>query len=148
MSGHIFSDVDTFAKALRDLHASRKDRAIAGRKENPMRSILTKAERAEVLSKTGGRCHICGGAIEAEAWQADHVLAHSAGGKHSVDNYLAAHSICNNYRWHYDAEEFQWILKIGVWMRTQIENETTIGREAGEKFCEHERRRTRRRKLS
>jgi hypothetical protein len=29
-------------------------------------------------------------------------LAHSTGGKHRVDNYLAAHSVCNNYRWHYE----------------------------------------------
>ena len=71
-------------------------------------------------------------------WQADHVLAHATGGEHSVDNYLPAHSTCNHYRWYYDAEEFQWILKLGVWMRTQIENETITGREAGEKFCKHE----------
>ena len=73
-------------------------------------------------------------------------LAHSTGGAHSVDNYLPAHSICNNYRWHYDAEEFQWILKLGVWLRTQIEKGTTIGQEVGQKFCDHERRRAGRRK--
>jgi hypothetical protein len=80
--------------------------------------------------------------------KADHVLARSTGGKHAVDNYLAAHSICNNYRWHYDAEEFQWILKLGVWMRTQIEKGTPLGLVAGQKFCRHERRRSGRRKLN
>jgi hypothetical protein len=74
-------------------------------------------------------------------------MARSTGGKHAVENYLAAHSICNNYRWHYDAEEFQWILKLGVWLRTQIEEGKPIGLEAGQKFCEHERRRAGRRKL-
>jgi hypothetical protein len=69
----------------------------------------------------------------------------STGGAHSVENYLPAHSICNNYRWHYDAEEFQWILKLGVWLRTQIETEKQIGRVIGQKFCEHERRRAGRR---
>jgi len=52
-------------------------------------------------------------------------------------------NVCNNYRWHYDAEEFQWILKLGVWLRTQIERGTTIGQEVGQKFCEHEQRRAR-----
>jgi hypothetical protein len=84
--------------------------------------------------------------IDGYDWQADHILAHSTGGKHSVDNYLPAHSLCNNYRWHYDAEEFQWILKIGVWMRTQIEKGTAIGREASQRFCKHEQRRSVRRK--
>ena len=108
--------------------------------------MLKRADRSIVLAKTGGRCHICGGIIDGGAWQADHVLAHATGGKHSVDNYLPAHSLCNNYRWHYDAEEFQWILKLGVWMRTQIENETAIGRNVGERFREHDRRRAGRRK--
>jgi hypothetical protein len=39
----------------------------------------------------------------------------------------------------YDAEEFQWILKLGVWLRTQIEERKPIGLEAGQKFCEYER---------
>ena len=75
-------------------------------------------------------------------------MARSTGGKHAVENYLAAHSICNNYRWHYDAEDFQWILKLGVWLRTQIEEGKPIGPEAGQKFCEYERRRAGRRKLA
>ena len=29
-----------------------------------------------------------------------------------MHNYLAAHAICNNYRWNYGAEEFQLILKL------------------------------------
>jgi len=142
----VFSDVSTFALALRALHAQRGSRVISGRSERARRAVLTKADRGKVLGKTGGRCHICGGTINADDWQADHILAHSAGGVHSVENYLPAHSICNNYRWHYDAEEFQWIIKLGVWLRTQIERGKPIGRTAGQKFCEHERQRARRRK--
>jgi predicted restriction endonuclease len=137
----IFSDVSAFATALRDLHAQRKNTVISGRKERGGRAVLTQKTRGEVLRKTDRRCHICGGAINGNDWQADHILAHSTGGKHTVDNYLPAHSICNNYRWHYDAEEFQWILKLGVWMRTQIERESPIGRAAGEAFCKHDSRR-------
>jgi 5-methylcytosine-specific restriction endonuclease McrA len=143
----VFLDVSAFATVLRELHAQRTNRVNSSRKERVLRSTLTRAERGEVLGKTGGRCHICGGTIIANDWQADHVMAHSTGGKHAVENYLAAHSIGNNYRWYYDAEEFQWILKLGVWLRTQIEKGTPIGREAGQKFCENERWRAGRRKL-
>jgi 5-methylcytosine-specific restriction endonuclease McrA len=131
---------------LRELRTQRKNRVVSGRSDRAERATLTRVERAEILRKTDFRCHLCGGAIEGDDWQADHVLAHSGGGKHSVDNYLAAHSICNNYRWHYDAEEFQWILKLGIWLRTQVESETPMGRNAGKLFCKHENRRAGRRR--
>src|SRR4051794_18977250 len=103
----VFPDAEAFALALRVLHGHRRTSVVAGRNGRVLRATLTKAERRQVLSKTNNRCHICGGKIDGAVWQADHVLAHSTGGEHSVDNYLPAHSLCNNYRWHYDAEEFQ-----------------------------------------
>jgi len=36
--------------------------------------------------------------------------------------------------------EFQWVLKLGVWLRGEIARETMIGREAAEKFCRHQQR--------
>ncbi len=110
------------------------------------RSSLTAAERRQVLAKTSRRCHICGGTIDGNAWQADHVMAHSAGGIHQIDNYLPAHSLCNNYRWDYLPEEFQYILKLGVWARTQIERGTLIGNAAASAFAAYEARRFTRRK--
>ena len=92
----------------------------------PRRSKLTAADRAIVLQKTGGLCHICGGSIDGP-WHADHVLAHSGGGQHAADNFLPAHGTCNNYRWDYLPEEFELILKIGVWARTQVEKGTAVG---------------------
>jgi hypothetical protein len=80
----------------------------------PSRQALTHGNRAIVLAKTAGRCHLCGGHV-AERWTADHVLAHSGGGRHAVDNYLPAHALCIGYRWSYLPEEFQWALKISVW---------------------------------
>jgi hypothetical protein len=142
----VFQNAEAFAAALRLLRAQRRRQVVSGRNERIPRAVLTSPERRQILAKTNGRCHICGGMIDGYDWQADHILAHSTGGKHSVDNYLPAHSLCNNYRWHYDAEEFQWILKIGVWMRTQIEKGTAIGREASQRFCKHEQRRSVRRK--
>jgi hypothetical protein len=73
------------------------------------------------------------------------VIAHSAGGTHKVDNFLPAHSTCNNYRWDYTSEEFQYILKLGVWTRTQIERGTTIGNMVATAFECHELRRVKRR---
>jgi 5-methylcytosine-specific restriction endonuclease McrA len=108
------------------------------------RGGLSDKERAELFKKTGGRCHICGGLIEG-AWQADHVFAHSCGGAHAADNYLPAHAICNNYRWDYSAEEFQWILKIGVWARKQVEDETSLGQQLAKSFLAHEHKREKRR---
>jgi hypothetical protein len=73
----VFSDVSAFATVLRELHAQRTDRVNSSRQERVLRSTLTRAERGEVLGKTGGRCHICGGAISTNDWQADHVIARS-----------------------------------------------------------------------
>ena len=67
---------------------------------------LTTTERLAINNETDGRCHICAGLV-GENWQADHVLCHSDGGLHSVENYLASHALCNNYRWDYSPEEFQ-----------------------------------------
>lgn len=145
-SDKLFPDVHAFAAKLRELHTQRKGEVADKVTEGKSRRLtLTKAERREILTKTGRRCHICGGRITGADWQADHVLARATGGDHRGDNYLPAHSVCNNYRWHYGAEEFQWILKLGVFVRTQIENRTAIGRDTGQKFVEHEHRRDARR---
>ena len=111
------------------------------------REALTKSQRARILSSTGRRCHICGGVIRAK-WQADHVLAHAGGGRHSLENYLPAHRLCNNYRWDYSPEEFQWILKLGVWVRTQIELNTAVGAVVRDKFYDYDLRRHGRRQTS
>jgi len=141
-SDRTFSNVNKFAARLLELHVKRKgevaDKVAEGK---PRRLALKQDEREEILTKTGRRCHLCGGRITGDDWQADHVLAHGRGGEDLVDNYLPAHSVCNNYRWHYGAEEFQWILKLGVFMRTQIERKTTIGQEAGGKFVKYDCRR-------
>jgi len=143
-----FDTVSEFADELLRLRIERDKTVSAVKLAGRKRFSLTRAERAAVLLKAGARCHICGGLIAGVEWEADHVFAHSGGGSHSVDNYLPAHSLCNNYRWHYGAEEFQWILKLGVWLRTQIEQRTPAGKVAGEQFIAHERRRATRRRPS
>lgn len=65
---------------------------------------------------------------------------------HSVDNYLPAHRVCNNYGWDYLPEEFQEILRMGVWMRRHVQEQTTIGKQAGDAFIKYEKKRIARRK--
>ena len=125
-----------FSNRLKKLHELRGNEKTV----NPARrQSLTSDERDQILKKTAKRCHICGGKIKrGEVWQADHVFAYAHGGKHSIDNYLPAHSLCNNYRWHYGAEEFQWILKLGVWIRTLIEKQDDLAMNLAERFVKYE----------
>ena len=104
------------------------------------RGSLTPRQRGIVLAKTGGQCHVCGGRTEGD-WHADHVLAHSGGGRHHADNFLAAHRLCNGYRWDYSAKEFQLILKLGGWIANEIRRATPLGRSAAEGFVKKETRR-------
>lgn len=130
---------------LRTLRREREAHKRQTKGQGIQRVNLSPAERRTVLAKTAGRCHICGGSIGGVPWQADHVLAHSGGGGHAVENYLPAHKMCNNYRWDYLAREFQFILKLGVWLRTHIEKRTTLGRQCAERFTAYESQRIRRR---
>ena len=142
----IYPNAAEFAKRLRKLRHQR----LAGKNnsdaEKKSRHSLTATERNTVLQKTGGRCHICGGEI-LDRWAADHILAHINGGAHSIDNFLPAHVMCNAAKWFYGMEEFQWILKMGVYFRTQLEEQSNPDAVAlAEKFMEHERTRNARRK--
>ena len=135
------------ARRFETLHQHRHDGNEKRRQTRQKRKTLTKGERAQVLEKTAGRCHLCGGRIPRNGkWHADHVLAYSSGGRHSVDNYLAAHRLCNKYRWDYSAEQFQWILKVGVWAVSEMRRKTPIGSQMGERYTKHELSRENRRK--
>jgi HNH endonuclease len=131
---------DKLSARLKFLHAKRKKFARASR-----RLSLSGGQRSVVLGKTAGRCHLCGGKIIDARFAADHVLSHVAGGSHEIDNYLAAHGLCNGCRWFYAPEEFQWILKMGVWARKQIEDGTGIGKTMANRFLQHEQARMNRR---
>ena len=114
-------------------------------RDGTTRKPLTATFRERILSKTAGVCHICGGKIKG-TWHADHVTSHSRAGEHDIANYLPAHQTCNSSRKAFDPEEMQWILKLGVWLKTQIEKETVEGRMAAKKFCQTEIRRIARQK--
>lgn len=139
-SNHRSRRASTLRKKLLRLREERRQRK--GTNKAPRRS-LTQRQRTSVLKKTGRRCHVCGGRV-GRKWHADHIASHALGGEHAEDNYLPAHELCNNYRWHYLPEEFQLIMKLGVWARTQVEKGTPIGIEIAERFAVHEERRKRR----
>ena len=132
-----FQSEEEFVERLRSLKKRRHDRKMELRCRSP-RESLSSIEREKIIAKTGHCCHVCGGEIEGDNWEADHVFSHALGGQHSADNYLPAHALCNGYRWSYLSEEFQWILKLGVWLRTQVEKQTEVGIGAAKAFRAHE----------
>jgi len=144
-AARLFKNTAQFAAHLASLRYERRRRELEIRSHRRKRQPLTPSERQTIMNKTGGRCHICGGEIE-RYWNADHVFARAQGGSHSTDNYLPAHSICNHYRWFFGPEEFQWILKLGVWFRTQIQRKKPGALRLAEGFLLHEKRRDFRRK--
>jgi len=135
----IFKNAHELSAHFRKLRADRLIHKPSSNTTGNKRRSLTREQRELVLLKTQGRCHICGGEILGnEAWEADHVFAHAQGGTHSAGNFLPAHQLCNNYRWYYGSEEFQWILKLGVWMRTQVEKENVEAIKLAERFVKSE----------
>jgi len=130
-------DASLLQKEIYNLHMKRKN----GKMPSKRSGKLTKKERLAILSKTGGKCHICGIEVSISSFQADHVVAHISGGLHTQDNYLPSCFTCNNYRWHYLPEEVHLILKLGVWAKTEIEKDKILGKSIAIKFVHKERQR-------
>lgn len=139
-----YSDPLEFAEGLLGLRLNRRKTRI----RVPRQNGLTRLDRIVVHSKTEGKCHVCGVEVSLESYQADHVKSHSQGGTSYVDNFLPACNTCNNYRWDYGPHEIQWILKLGIWTRKQIEANTDLGNQIAAAFTAHEIRREKRRKKS
>ncbi len=132
------ADLVEHLRKLRLQRLSRKqDRGLIPNK----RKRLNAAARQMILDKTAGHCHLCGGHIDDDAWEAAHVLPHAGGGQTHERNLLAAHPVCNRMRWFYGPEEFQWILRLGVWLRTQLEEqEDPAATQVVQRFLEHRQR--------
>jgi 5-methylcytosine-specific restriction endonuclease McrA len=108
-----------------------------------------KLDREAILEKTARRCHICGGNIEKDSyWEADHVFPASGGGTSDIGNYLPAHGLCNTAKWDQSSEELQWVLKIGVWAKKQMESNDKFGRDMLQGFWNHEQERLKRQKAN
>ena len=128
---------------LKELRLTRRK----GKIKEKRKYILSKTERKAIHEKTNGKCHVCGQDVPIDKFEADHVKSHSKGGQNNIDNFLATCRTCNNYRWDYLPDEIRWILKIGIWTRKQIEDNTTLGQEIARAFIGHETRREKRRKI-
>jgi len=135
------------AARLRHLREDRDNRAAKQRLEPRQRG--PKTSREKVLEKTDGHCHICGGIIEEGSyWEVDHLSPSSSGGPNTIGNYLPAHGLCNSAKLDQQGEDLQWTLKIGVWAKKQIEDETELGRKLLDRFWARERQRLSRQKLN
>ncbi len=133
------TDPSLLQKKIYNLHAKRKESKL----KSPRPTRLSKEQRKTIHLKTNGRCHFCGIKVDLDKFQADHVVCHIRGGHHKEDNYLPSCFTCNNYRWHYLPRELQIILKLGVWAKTQVENQTLVGISIAKKFSTKERSRMR-----
>lgn len=138
-----YENLEHFQSALRAMHKLRKETKTSNKRNRP----LTEEQRKHILLKTDSRCHVCGVELDINRFECDHVKSHTSGGTNIINNFLPACKTCNNYRWHYLSEEFQWILKIGVWARTEIARDTKIGNDIGLQFLKKEQARESRRKL-
>jgi 5-methylcytosine-specific restriction endonuclease McrA len=90
------------------------------------RSGLTARQRAVVLAKTAGTCHVCGGPSGTN-WQADHVIPHERGGTDTLENYLPICRECNRLRWSYGPEVVRMILRFGILAKHEIRHDTKLG---------------------
>ena len=139
--------IDNFknlAAEFRKLYSERIQNKINHRKE---RTRLNAEKKVKILQKTNFHCHICGEKIDETDFQADHISPHSIGGTDNINNFLPSCPQCNGYGWNYLPDEIKWILKIGVWAKTQIEFETEIGKDLAQSFIFYENKREKRRKV-
>ena len=61
----------------------------------PKRPHISKATRALILERDGGRCYLCGEPIVGEDFDADHELARELGGSDDPSNLRPAHRLCH-----------------------------------------------------
>jgi len=100
------------------------------RKTHDQRAGIRKAKvgvkkRKEVSDKTGGACHVCGGAL-GKGWQVDHVVPHKWGGAAQSNNYLPACRECNRLRWGYRPEVIRLMLVFGRHAKQQIRHRCAL----------------------
>jgi len=115
---------------LRRLHTVRNEK---GKKDIPK---FKKSEKVDIFNKTNGICHICGCELDIESF--------SITG--SLENGLPACKGCKMIYDNYMPSEIKWMLKIGLWAKTQVEYETDIGKEIATEIIEIEKDREGRKK--
>ncbi len=149
MTEEIIPFIDNEISLIDELNLLYQRRLINKEKQKEIgikRIALNNLEREKIFNKTGGLCHVCGTTLDVSLFEADHVKPLVSGGNDIIDNFLPACSKCNNYRWNYSPEEIQWILKLGVWLKTKIQNGNLTKNKVLEEFIQDEINRENRRK--
>ncbi len=101
---------------LRRLSKSRNDNKSISKSRR-----FKKAEKEKIYNKTSGVCHICGIKLSPDSFSI------TASTTTNGETFLPACKACKRMHDNYLPEEIKWILKIGLWVKTQIEYETEIG---------------------
>lgn len=107
-------------------------RKLCARRGTPSKHIprerpLSKAERAEVLAKTGGRCHLCAGVLR-KRWRVDHVVPHYLEGAATLSNFLPICRECNGLRGGYRRDVLRLIMRLGIYAKQEIRHDTALGK--------------------
>jgi HNH endonuclease len=100
---------------------------------------MTETQLRQVWEKTKGHCHFCGDPVEFEKrgwidgdlsgyWETDHVIQKGKGGSHTLENCLAACTICNRLRWHRQGYEIREALFLGLIAQKEIRESSEIGK--------------------
>jgi len=78
-----------------------KVREYQGRRNARRRGqVVSPVSFEDIWQRDGGRCGICGGAVERDKVVLDHILPLACGGTHEPSNVRIAHHACNNRRLH------------------------------------------------
>lgn len=112
------------------------------KKDKQKTKNLKKSDKYEVFSKTNGTCHICGCELKIEKFS----ITSSLSKENSLENSLPACQSCKRIYDNYLPSEIKWILKFGLWAKTQVEYETEVGKDIAIEIVEQERDRENRRK--
>ena len=91
-----------------------------------VRKQPTPKQRALIYKKTGGTCHVCGDRV-GRVWHADHVVPHYRGGDSTIENFLPICSVCNRLRWAHRPRTIRKILRLGIYARREMKNQTELG---------------------
>ena len=109
---------------------------------------LSARQRKSVRDIIGGVCHVCGDKL-GSGWQADHVVPIKLGGHHGAKNFLPICAECNRLRWSYSPKVLRLIIRMGVYAKHEIRQDTVLGRQLVElaarriSHTRHRRRRAR-----
>ncbi len=104
-------------------------------------STTSKHQKKEIFEQTSGICHICGVHLTIDKFS----ITTSIGANSEIKKMSACLTCKKNYD-KYLPDEIRWAMKIGFWLKTQIEFETDLGNEVALRIIEEEKYRESKRK--